>query len=127
MLDVSRALVHYVARLPRLLRALRCLGERGFALLKGRWRSLQHFTASPSAIDDIARAALVHCRAEKGLQAETDGMDVQNRTTPRGHHEEDSRDEKTEHEGSVQRFSEESRKTHVSLPREISKSAGGAT
>ncbi|PRX61445.1 DDE superfamily endonuclease [Nonomuraea fuscirosea] len=43
----------------RLLRALRCLGERGFALLKGRWRILQHITASPSAISDIARAALV--------------------------------------------------------------------
>ncbi|MEV4115469.1 transposase family protein [Nonomuraea sp. NPDC049695] len=43
----------------RLLRALRCLGERGFALLKGRWRILQHITASPSAIGDIACAALV--------------------------------------------------------------------
>ncbi|MFG1616170.1 transposase family protein [Nonomuraea wenchangensis] len=43
----------------RLLRALRCLGERGFALLKGRWRILQHITLSPSAIGDIARAALV--------------------------------------------------------------------
>ncbi|MEV4090578.1 transposase family protein [Nonomuraea fuscirosea] len=43
----------------RLLRALRCLGERGFALLKGRWRTLQHITASPSTIGDIARAALV--------------------------------------------------------------------
>lgn len=43
----------------RLLRALRCLGERGFALLKGRWRTLQHITLSPSRIGDIARAALV--------------------------------------------------------------------
>lgn len=43
----------------RLLRALRCLGERGFALLKGRWRILQHITVSPSRIGDIARAALV--------------------------------------------------------------------
>ena len=43
----------------RLLRALRCLGERGFALLKGRWRTLQHITISPSRIGDIARAALV--------------------------------------------------------------------
>ncbi|WP_425564118.1 transposase family protein [Nonomuraea longicatena] len=43
----------------RLLRALRCLGERGFALLKGRWRTLRHITASPSAIGAIARAALV--------------------------------------------------------------------
>jgi hypothetical protein len=43
----------------RLLRALRCLGERGFALLKGRWRTLQHITISPARIGDIARAALV--------------------------------------------------------------------
>ncbi|MET7338225.1 transposase family protein [Nonomuraea sp. NPDC005650] len=43
----------------RRLRYLRCLGERGFALLKGRWRILQHITASPSAIGDIVRAALV--------------------------------------------------------------------
>jgi hypothetical protein len=41
------------------LRSMRCLGERGFALLTGRWRALQHITASPSKIGDIARAALV--------------------------------------------------------------------
>ncbi len=35
-------------------RSLRCLGERGFALLTGRWRTLQHITASPSKIGDIA-------------------------------------------------------------------------
>jgi hypothetical protein len=40
-------------------RSLRCLGERGFALLTGRWRTLQHITASPSKIGSIARAALV--------------------------------------------------------------------
>jgi hypothetical protein len=40
-------------------RSLRCLGERGFALLNQRWRTLQHITASPSKIGDIARAALV--------------------------------------------------------------------
>jgi hypothetical protein len=40
-------------------RSLRCLGERGFAILTGRWRTLQHITASPSKIGDIARAALV--------------------------------------------------------------------
>jgi hypothetical protein len=40
-----------------LLRSLRCLGERGFALLTGRWRTLQHVTASPGKIGDIARAA----------------------------------------------------------------------
>jgi DDE superfamily endonuclease len=27
-------------------RSLRCLGERGFALLNQRWRTLQHITAS---------------------------------------------------------------------------------
>ena len=42
-----------------LLRALRCLGERGFALLTQRWRALQHITVSPSKIGGIARAALV--------------------------------------------------------------------
>ncbi len=31
-------------------RSLRCLGERGFALLNQRWRTLQHITASPSKI-----------------------------------------------------------------------------
>ncbi|WP_433469318.1 transposase family protein [Spirillospora sp. CA-128828] len=41
------------------LRALRCQGERGFALLTQRWRVLQHITASPSKIGDIANAALV--------------------------------------------------------------------
>jgi hypothetical protein len=30
-----------------LLRSLRCLGERGFAILTGRWYSLRHTTASP--------------------------------------------------------------------------------
>ena len=41
-----------------LLRWLRCLGERGFALLTGRWRALQHITASPGKIGGITRAAL---------------------------------------------------------------------
>jgi hypothetical protein len=36
-----------------LQRSLRCLGERGFALLTGRWRTLQHITASPGKISDI--------------------------------------------------------------------------
>lgn len=49
-----------------LLRSLRCLGERGFALLTGRWRTLQHITASPSRIGDIARAALVLTHFEHG-------------------------------------------------------------
>jgi DDE superfamily endonuclease len=47
-------------------RSLRCLGERGFALLTGRWRTLQHATASPSKISDIARAALVLTHFEHG-------------------------------------------------------------
>jgi hypothetical protein len=42
-----------------LLRSLRCLGERGFALLTGRWRTLQHITGSPGRIGGIARTALV--------------------------------------------------------------------
>ena len=49
-----------------ILRSLRCLGERGFALLNGRWRTLQHITASPSKIGDIARAALVLTHFEHG-------------------------------------------------------------
>jgi hypothetical protein len=47
-------------------RSLRCLGERGFALLTGRWRTLQHITASPSKIGDITRAALVLTHFELG-------------------------------------------------------------
>jgi hypothetical protein len=42
-----------------LLRSLRCQGERGFALLTGRWRSTRHTTASPTTAGDIVRAALV--------------------------------------------------------------------
>lgn len=42
-----------------LLRSLRCLGERGFALLTQRWQTLQHITASPGKIGQIAQAALV--------------------------------------------------------------------
>ena len=49
-----------------LQRSLRCLGERGFALLTQRWRTLQHITASPSKIGDIARAALVLTHFEHG-------------------------------------------------------------
>jgi hypothetical protein len=29
-------------------RSLRCLGERGFALLTGRWCTLQHITPAPA-------------------------------------------------------------------------------
>jgi hypothetical protein len=42
-----------------LLNSARCLGERGFALLSQRWKTLQHVTASPSEIGPIARTALV--------------------------------------------------------------------
>jgi hypothetical protein len=42
-----------------LLRSVRCLGERGFALLTQRWQTLQHVNASPGRIGLIARAALV--------------------------------------------------------------------
>jgi DDE superfamily endonuclease len=47
-------------------RSLRCLGERGFALLTQRWRTLQHITASPSKIGAITRAALVLTQFEHG-------------------------------------------------------------
>ncbi|MEU8359847.1 transposase family protein [Nonomuraea sp. NPDC048882] len=49
----------------RFLRALRCLGERGFALLKGRRRIRRHITLSPGTIGDIARAALVRTHFER--------------------------------------------------------------
>jgi hypothetical protein len=42
-----------------LLSSARCLGERGFALLSQRWKTLQNVTASPGKIGQIARAALV--------------------------------------------------------------------
>ena len=45
---------------------LRCLGEGGFALLKDRWRTLQHITASTGMIGDIARAVLVRTHFEQG-------------------------------------------------------------
>jgi hypothetical protein len=51
----------------KLLRGLRCLGERGFALLVGRWKVLRHVKISPSRITDLARAALVLIQFEHGL------------------------------------------------------------
>lgn len=51
-----------------LLRSLRSLGERGFALLTGRWRTLQHITLSPNRIGNIARAALVLTHFEHGYR-----------------------------------------------------------
>ncbi|MFI0471076.1 transposase family protein [Saccharopolyspora sp. 5N102] len=49
-----------------LLRSLRALGERGFALLVGRWRSLRRFTTSPRKIGRIVQAALVLTHHEHG-------------------------------------------------------------
>ncbi len=40
-----------------LLRGLHALGERGFALLVGHWRTLRHITASPERIGAIVKAA----------------------------------------------------------------------
>jgi len=40
------------------LRSMRCLGERGFAILLGRWRTLRHTTASPRKLTAIVRASL---------------------------------------------------------------------
>lgn len=42
-----------------LLRSLRYQGERGFALMSQRWRTLQRVTLSPGKIGDITKAALV--------------------------------------------------------------------
>lgn len=43
----------------KLLRGIRCLGERGFALLTQRWKTLQHVTCCPHKITKIAQACLV--------------------------------------------------------------------
>lgn len=50
-----------------LLRGLRAQGERGFALLKTRWKALEHVTACPNKIGDIAKAALVLTHVEHKL------------------------------------------------------------
>ena len=47
-----------------LLRGLRYQGERGFALLKERWRALGRVTADPASIGPIAMAALVLTQIE---------------------------------------------------------------
>jgi hypothetical protein len=41
-------------------------GKRELGLLTGRWRILQHVTAGPGRIGDIARAALVPGHFENG-------------------------------------------------------------
>ena len=38
---------------------VRCLGERGFALMSQRWRTLQRVMLSPGKIGEIAQATLV--------------------------------------------------------------------
>lgn len=48
-----------------LLRSARCIVERGFALLTGRWRALRRITASPRRIGDYAKAALVLTHIEQ--------------------------------------------------------------
>ena len=40
------------------IRSLHCLGERGFALLTGRWRILPHITASPSMLSSRTAAVI---------------------------------------------------------------------
>ena len=42
-----------------LLRSLRYQGERGFALMSQRWRTIQHVSVSPTTIGDIVKSALV--------------------------------------------------------------------
>ena len=49
-----------------LLRGLRALCERGFALLTQRWHTLQHITTSPRKITTIVQAALTLTRHEHG-------------------------------------------------------------
>ena len=48
-----------------LLRSVRSRGERGFALLTGRWRALRRVTASPRRIGDYVKAALVLTHIEQ--------------------------------------------------------------
>ncbi|WP_371656731.1 MULTISPECIES: transposase family protein [unclassified Streptomyces] len=43
----------------KLLRGLRFTGERAMAVLKQRWRTLQHVTLSPNRIGAVTQAALV--------------------------------------------------------------------
>ncbi len=54
----GRALAPENRAYNRLLRGLRWQGERGFAILSGRWKTLRHSTISPRRIGDIVAAAL---------------------------------------------------------------------
>lgn len=49
-------------------RATRVVGERGFALLTGRWRALQRTTISPSRIGMVVSAGLVLTQIEYRLR-----------------------------------------------------------
>lgn len=49
-----------------LQRALRSLGERGFAPLAERWTTLKYITLGPSRIGDLFAAALVLVHFEYG-------------------------------------------------------------
>lgn len=54
----------------KLLRGIRCLGERGFALLTQRWKTLQSVTCCPRKITMIARACLVLVHLEHKMITE---------------------------------------------------------
>lgn len=54
-----------------LIRSVRCLRERGFALLTQRWQTLQHVTMSPGRIGQLAGAALVLTLFEHRMLAES--------------------------------------------------------
>ena len=47
-----------------LLRSLRYQGERGFALMSQRWRTLQRVMLSPTTIGDAAKSVLVPVQFE---------------------------------------------------------------
>ena len=50
-----------------LLRSMRCQGERGFARMSQRWRTLQGVTLSPDKIGDITKPALVLVQFERKM------------------------------------------------------------
>jgi hypothetical protein len=57
-----------------LQRSLRCLGERGFALLTGRWRTLHHVTAGRASVEydnpcDVGMSGLLGFRAMEHCNA----------------------------------------------------------
>lgn len=52
-----------------LQRGQRFQGERGFSLVKERWRVLKHVTVDPGSIGDIAKAALVLTQIEHKMIA----------------------------------------------------------